>query len=178
MRICEIATRIQDELSLKLVMQIDSEDQAYFTDPRGKFGKATLDKFPSIVGDVESAGRCYASGNGTACVFHLMRVMECGLRALGKSLDDTSLDPKTNPTWQKIISRCTDELKKPLRNRSDLWRQDEVFFSQASASLMAVKDAWRNPTMHVEQNYDNDQALVVYNAVRGFMSQLSSKLSG
>jgi len=175
--ILALSTRIQDELQELLFMRLTKEREPYYSDPRKQFGKPTLEKFPSIVSDVESAGECYATGNPTACVFHLMRVMERGLHALGKSLNDPSLDPKQNPNWQKILGRCTDELSKPLRDRSDLWRADELFFSQASAHLMAVKDAWRNPTMHVEQNYDDDQALAVFNAVRGFMSSLSIKLS-
>ena len=176
-RIKEISVRIQDELQLCLFMHIPSDNEGFYNDPRGKFGKDTLDKFPSIVSDVEAAGKCYATGNSTASVFHLMRVMECGLRALGKSLKDERLDPKRNPSWETILSKCDDEMKKPIKDRAEQWRTDNNFYSEATANIRAVKDAWRNPTMHVEQSYDQDQALAVFNAVKAFMRHISGKLS-
>jgi hypothetical protein len=44
------------------------------------------------------------------------------------------------------------------------------------AKLRAVKDAWRNPTVHLERNYDEKQAIAVFNAVGAFMRHLSTKL--
>jgi hypothetical protein len=127
--------------------------------------------------DIEEAGKCLALNRNTACVFHLMRVMEVGLRALGASLHDPRIDPKRNPTWDAILKKGDEELLKPLAQRAAEWQTDEAFFSTAHASLRAVKDAWRNPTMHVERIYDDEAALEVWNAVRGFMRHLASKLS-
>jgi hypothetical protein len=127
--------------------------------------------------DIAEAGKCLAFGRHTASVFHLMRVMEVGLRALGASLNDPSLDPKTNPSWGKILARGDKEMQKHLADRCPEWRADENFFSTAQANLRAVKDAWRNPTMHIERNYDPDEAEDVWNTVRAFMRHLSQKLS-
>lgn len=77
----------------------------------------------------------------TAAVFHLMRVMEVGLRALAAALNDPSMDPRTNPTWERILGRCDAELQKPRNQRSPAWAADDVFFSDAVANLRAVKDA-------------------------------------
>lgn len=175
-RIHEISVRIQDELSLYLFLQMPSSKLAFYTEPRNQFGVKVLDKFPVVVADVESAGKCFATGNYTASVFHLMRVMECGLRALGGSLNDESLSPDRNPNWETILRKCTDELNKPASKRSDEWRLHEHFYSTATANLRAVKDAWRNPTMHIDQVYDEDQSLAVWNAVKAFMRHLSERL--
>ena len=43
--------------------------------------------------------------------------------------------------------------------------------------LPAVKDAWRNPTMHVRIDYTEEQALDIYGNVRGFMQHLATRLS-
>lgn len=102
--------------------------------------------------------------------------MECGLRALGMSLNDSNLDPKTNPTWEKILGRCDKEMQKPLSERADEWKQDEAFYSTATANLRAVKDAWRNPTLHVERDYAPEDAQNVWNAVSAFMRHLAKKL--
>jgi len=172
----DISLRIQDELGLNLFMQIPNEYAKYYSEPRKQFGQEILDKFPSTVTDAESACKGYATGNPTACVFHLMRVMESGLRVLGASLNDPSLNPKLNPSWDTILGRCDRELQKPIAQRSPEWKEDNTFFAQATANLRSVKDAWRNPTMHVEQNYDPDQALAVFNSVRAFMRHLATKL--
>ena len=42
---------------------------------------------------------------------------------------------------------------------------------------MAVKDAWRNPTMHVEITYTEEMALDVFRHVQAFMRHLATKLS-
>jgi hypothetical protein len=156
---------------------IPSEKLIFFEVPRKTFGEGIIAKFHGIEIDVEEAGKCYAAGRDTACVFHLMRVMEVGLRALAASLNDPKLDPKRNPSWDSILGKCGDELEKSVRDRSPEWRQDDVFYSTATANLRAVKDAWRNPTMHVEQNYNEETALDIWNAVRAFMRHLSLKLT-
>jgi hypothetical protein len=42
--------------------------------------------------------------------------------------------------------------------------------------LRAVKDAWRNPTMHVRIAYDEEESRDVWNTVRVFMRHLATKL--
>jgi hypothetical protein len=127
--------------------------------------------------DIEEAGKCLACNRSTAAVFHLMRVMEVALRVLAKTLNDQRLDPKRNPSWDSILKKCREELEKDRRNRAPEWVTDEVFFSSVATTLMGVKDAWRNPTMHVEINYDEERALDVWNHVRAFMRHLATKLS-
>ena len=114
----------------------------------------------------------------TACVFHLMRVMEHGLRVLGKSLNEPSLDPSRNPSWEVILRKCDEQLKLPIKDRCTEWKTDDLFFSTATANLRSVKNAWRNPTLHIERSYDEETALEVFNATKAFMRHLATKLSG
>jgi hypothetical protein len=134
------------------------------------------DRFQSAAVDIEEAGKCLALSRATACVFHLMRVMEAGLRALAGSLKDPDLDPKRNPTWDAMLKKCRTELAKPVSQRVPEWVADEPFFSGAATRLMGVKDAWRNPTMHVEISYTEDQGLDVWNHVAAFMKHLATTL--
>ncbi len=106
-----------------------------------------------------------------------MRVMEIGLRAIGRSLNDPSLDPEKNPTWDAILKKCDAELQKPKAQRGPKWRDDEPFFSEATVFLRAVKNAWRNPTMHIERKYTEEEAREIWNAVAAFMRLLATKLS-
>jgi hypothetical protein len=140
------------------------------------FGNEVAERFPSAAVDIEESGKCLALNRATACVFHLMRVMEVGLRALATSLSDPRIDPKTNPTWHNILKKGDDELQKPIAQRAPEWVADEKFFSEAQATLRAVQFAWRNPTMHVAINYDVEKAGDVMQSVKGFMRHLASKL--
>jgi len=171
-----LAERLADEVEPKPYYLLAPDHLKYYTQPH-LFGEAVDKSFPSALVDIEEAGKCYAVERSTACVFHLMRVMEVGLRALGKSLNNPDLDPKRNPSWEAILRKCDSELQKPLKDRSAEWRVDDAFFATATANLRAVKDAWRNPTMHVEIAYDPEKAFDVWNAVGAFMRHLSAKLT-
>ena len=174
-QLTELQTRLIDELNTRFMVAIPSERIKYY---KGidLFGGDVPRQFRHAAIDIEEAGKCLALNRNTACVFHLMRVMETGLRALAKSLNDPRLDPARNPSWETILRKGDEELLKPITERSIEWRSDHAFFSTAVANLRAVKDAWRNTTMHVEQNYSDETALEVWNAVRAFMRHLATKL--
>ncbi len=167
--------RIDDELQNRKFLAVSPAKSAFYHS-QYLFGEQVFENFPAARFDVEEAGTCYACSRSTASVFHLMRTMEVGLRTLGASLNNPDLDPRRNPSWERILKPCDEELRKPIAQRSTEWRQDELFFSNATANLRAVKDAWRNPTLHVEINYDEERALEILNAVKSFMRHLAEKL--
>lgn len=172
--IFDAAKRLKDELSHQMLLVVEPGNETWFS--ATLFGAEVETNFASSSRDIADAGRCLGFGQGTACVFHLMRVMEVGLRSLGRSLNDPSLDPRRNPSWEAILNRCDDELKKPLKDRSAEWKSDDLFYSQSTADLRAVKNAWRNPTMHVEIDYEPREAEHVFDAVSGFMQKLATRL--
>jgi hypothetical protein len=171
----ELQGRIVDETDGVIFLTIDPSNNAYYLTPN-LFGERVAESFPSAIVDIEEAGKCLALGRNTASVFHLMRALEAGLRALGTSLGDPSLDANANPTWDRILKRGDAEFQKSAANRSPEWQSKGEFFSDAIANLRAVKTAWRNPTMHVIGVYDPEKALDVFNAVKGFMRHLAAEL--
>ena len=68
--------------------------------------KEVLTKFPSARNDAFEAVDCVALGKGTAAVFHLMRTLEHGLRALAKDVGK-SFDVQN---WQNIIEQIEAEI--------------------------------------------------------------------
>jgi hypothetical protein len=174
----ELHGRLRDELEARICLMIETEKAKFFAEPHLFDTKdvKVSDHFPSAIYDIEEAGKCFALDRYTACVFHLMRVMEVGLRALGASLNDPTLDPKTNPTWGRILNRGDKELAKPANDRSPEWRTKADFFEGAHATLRAVSIAWRNPTMHLEKTYNEERALDIFNAVKGTMRHLATGL--
>lgn len=53
---------------------------------------------------------------------------------------------------------------------------DREFFEGIYASLDAVRTAWRNPTMHIENKYTDDEAEHIFVAIKGFMKKLASRM--
>lgn len=172
----DLRSRVRDELEDVYILALSAHEADLYESSQPRFGDAVNINFPSTILEIEEAGRCLALGRSTATVFHLMRVMESGLRALGESLNEPRLDPKKNPNWGTILRRCDDELQKSQADRSAEWKTDPTFFAEATANMRAVKDAWRNPTMHVEMIYDPEKAEDVWNAVKVFMRHLAGKL--
>jgi HEPN domain-containing protein len=121
-----------------------------------------IQSFPSAEEDVREAGNCFALGRYTATVFHLMRVVEVGLTAISNA---KGIPSARNPNW----GTCLAEIEKAARNDPSL-KEPALF-------LRGVKDLWRNPTMHVERTYSEEEARSILNAVEAFMVHLATRFS-
>lgn len=168
--------RLVDEMNGVYYLSLSDQEAKDFSEPWKGWEQVTK-SFRSAYPDVVEAGKCLGLGRYTAAVFHVMRVAEVGLRALGASLNIASLDPKANPTWDRILKKCDGELQKVRKDRNPEWLAKEEFFASPTANLHAVKNAWRNPTLHVEKHYEEDDARAIYSAVRTFMRHLSLHLA-
>ena len=126
--------------------------------------------FPSAIDDVDEAGKCLALDRGTACVMHLMRVMEAGLKVLAGVLGVTQQND-----WGSYLRKIDDELKKRM-NTSGARSPDEAFYSEVYFGFDAVRRAWRNPTMHVAVSYTPERAEEIAGSVRSFMRHLAARL--
>ena len=168
----ELDNRIIDEMKDRKFLCIES-DKVKLLEGKNLFGMEVTNAFPSATVDIEEAGKCFAVERWTASVFHLMRVVEIGLQVLGDTL---KLPLTTNRNWESILKKCDSELAKPLAQRSPEWAADDTFFSSTTAMLRSVKDAWRNPTMHVGKVYTEEQVEGIWNAVKAFMRLLATKL--
>lgn len=171
-----IEERICQELHDLWFFRMPDENVGFYEGSRERFGQKVIDAFPNAMYDIEEAGKCFALGRSTATVFHLMRVMEIGLFALGKSLNDPNWDPHNNRSWHSILHKCDKEIAKKKEDRAQEWKEDEEFYMSVTANIHAVKNAWRNPTMHVGKKYTNEEAADIFNAVRTFMRHLATKL--
>jgi hypothetical protein len=162
--------RMRDELNGTICFVVPVDRARYFTSTE-PFGPEVAQLFPRSIIDTEEAAKCLGSSRATACVFHLMRVMEDGLKTVA-----TVLDIPYAPSWESYIKQIETKLDLPWKSKSRTWRKEEPFFRDVLAHLHAVKVAWRNPTMHIVNHYTPEQAEDVFNAVRGFMRHLAGKL--
>jgi hypothetical protein len=159
----ELQHRMTDEMEDQLFMYLPP-DQAEFYNQAELFGKDVNTKFSTTQFDIVEAGNCYASGRGTATVFHLMRIMEVAVQEFGAKLG-VSLVGKKN--WQNILDETNKAIGKLPKS------PQAIVMSQASANLYAVKLAWRNEVMHPKDTYTLEEAENLIRQVKIFMEQLA-----
>lgn len=168
----ELKNRLEDDLERQLFFHVKAERAPYYDNPT-PFGIEVSAAYPTARDDIEAAGKCLALEQGTAAVFHLMGVMEIGLRSLGHALGIPYA-----PSWESYIRQITTNMGVEHKKKPDDWKENEDFYRDLLGDLVAVKNAWRNPTIHVKRKYLPDEAEEVFRAARTFMKRASTKLSG
>lgn len=143
----------------------------YFENPK-LFGDAVFAAFPSATDDITEAGTCLALERSTACVMHLMRVAETGLKALAKAVG--VLTPQND--WGSYIREIYKELEKQVK-AAGAQSADHQFYAEAAAQIDNVKRAWRNPSMHVDKSYSQPRAEEILLATKSLMSHLAVRIS-
>lgn len=136
------------------------------------FGEEVWNRFPAARDDITEAGLCLAVLRGTASVFHLMRVMEEGLKAIAAPLGIPYA-----PSWESYLRQMDKKINEPHSTKPPDWRRLQPLFIELLGDLQSVKIAWRNPTMHIVRHYTPEEAEEIFAAVRRFMSRLAQELS-
>jgi hypothetical protein len=139
------------------------------------FGEKVSNAFPSAIPDIYEAGTCLALGRGSACVFHLMRALEIGLRTLGAvfgvSLDHTNW----GPAIEEIEARVGNMHREPKWRAFPDCKQLQESYSQIASHFGVLKNAWRNYTMHARGSYTEEQAELIFRNTKAFMAGLVEK---
>jgi len=132
-------------------------------------------KFLSGVFEIDEASNCLALERGTASVFHLMRVMEIAVRATASCLGVPDPTKGTEKNWGAMFIAIRAGMKAKWPTAADRMSGDGQFFESLMASLEAVKNPWRNATMHVEITYTVAEADRIRHAVEGLMITMASR---
>jgi hypothetical protein len=158
-------------------LQIDDED--LFQKGGELFGPDVASKFSTVgVFEIDEAGKCLAVGRSTACVFHLMRVMEVGVRAASACLGIADPAKGADRNWGFMLRKFKEDMDRRNKSRPPLWAlpSDSQFFDEVYVSLDAVRNVWRNPTMHVESKYTVEEAEHIFASVRGFLKKAGNSV--
>lgn len=167
-----ITARAVDELKDQYFLHLNSAARQYYMQD-ALFGNAVDRKFPRVAEDISNAGNCFALGQYTAVVFHLMRVMEHCVQRFGRKLN-VSIDVK-NETWYQIMDHVNPAIKALRGGKNSTPRQNKrkEQYALAASRLDHVRIVWRNPVMHPKDTYDEQQALEVLTSVGAFLESIS-----
>jgi hypothetical protein len=149
---------------------LNPDDARYYDTALEQFGDCVTASFPSTASEIDEAGKCLALGRAAAAIFHLMRVVEIGLRSIAPLMGIH--EPK--PDWGKVIRAVDDYLKLPKDEKKlDL---DDSYLAAVSAQMHAVKLAWRNQVMHVDTTFSLENAREIFEQTKLLMIALSIEL--
>jgi hypothetical protein len=163
-----------------------SQDRAKYLENDMLFGPRVHSAFVSARRDIKEAGNSLAAECNTGAVFHLMRAVEFGLRALAKDRRIEFVDkPLEQKEWGQILSKL-ESLVKELRAEdgkkwtSQVLRESQIrFYSELVQELRSFNDVWRRHVSHADVNafYDRDQAFSTFNHTKAFMEKLATMIS-
>jgi len=160
-----------DELEERKLFVMTPQYASYLEAGAPLFGENVFESFPAANNDITNAGKCLALGCGTACVMHLMRVLEAGLRGIAKPL---GIENKND--WGTYLREIDAALKR-REKASGKRTPDEHFYADACAHFGNLRVAYRNRTMHVGDEYSTDRAEEILIATRAFMRHLATRFA-
>lgn len=174
----DVRVVLMRELESRLILALSPEKERFYDQGSALFGAAVTAKFASsAVYEIDEACKCFALGRSTACVFHLMRCMEVAIAAVARCLSIPDPVKPADRNWGAILRKFNDEMGR--RNALAAgWSAagDRQFFEECYVSLDAVRNPWRNATMHVANKYTDEEAEHILGAVRGFMAKISGRM--
>jgi hypothetical protein len=141
--------------------------------------------FESSPVEIKCGIDCFALGDYSGCVFHMMRVAELGLRTIAKERGVKSLAGKrkqTKPiewgTWQEVFDAIDNALS-VIRRANPGPKRDAAFsfYDTALSDLKRMRGLYRDPTMHFREKYDKGEAYDAIFRTRGLMKELATRLN-
>jgi hypothetical protein len=170
----ELCNGLMVELSAAWFLMVPADQREFYEQRKLPFGEGVAQSFLEASADIAAASRCFALDEWTACVFHLMRVLEHGLRKLAGTV---GLPPEAmeHENWKNII----DQIEKKIREMEALPKSAEKIarlknLSEAAIQFRYFKDAWRNHVSHAHASYDNLTGPVVWTHVKEFMQSIAN----
>jgi hypothetical protein len=139
----ELGGRLYDEMGGRHFWALTISETAYYRNPHKGWEEA-IAKFPASITDVEEASKCFALSRYAAAVFHSLQIVEIGLIDLGRVIVAT--DPQTG--WNATTNRLNKILATKYPDRTPFQQQHSQFLEQISATIEALKSAWRNKISH------------------------------
>lgn len=172
-----VASRLEDELSLRLFFEVDSRQAEQFKAPLMHW-EQIIERFPALRQNIEESSKCFALERYGAAVFHILLVAEYGVIALAKLIKVEG----DKPGWG-ALERLQKILKVSYKDRSDFEKQHSQLLEDTVPLAFVVKDSWRHKLTHVDNqlvwvdtDFSPQVAEEIVAAARGFMRKLAQDL--
>lgn len=162
----DLVNRFKDEMGGRVALVLPAKSAQYFAPGKPLFGEDVADKFPDASFEIDEAGKSFAAGRYTACVFHLMRAAENAVSVLGQTIGAAVINKhgETLP-WGVIVGNIgakIEQLQKGAK-QDDWWK--------IHALLHSVNRAYRTKTAHPADKYTEEEAEAAIHATKSFLQE-------
>jgi hypothetical protein len=167
---------MQDALKDRAFLVIENKDHDLFQQSSPLFGDVVAAKFPSLIYEIEEAGKCLALDRSTASAFHSIRCLEAGIRALARSPGIPDPTRGADRSWANLLRDVKAELDRRWPPSTGRMNGDAKQFDETYAALAGMQNPYRNSTMHLDEKYTPDEARHIFAVVKGFMQTLANRM--
>lgn len=178
-----IIISLDTEIREQRFVYIPSSKTVYFGNER-LFGGAVYDAFIEARPEIKEAGDCLAVELYTAAVFHFMRIVEFGIRALALKMKAKTLIKKLKKTgipielgtWAELDDTLHAKLQEIKSKKRTSKREEKLEFYSEILKSFAPLFHTRNRTMHSRASFSETEALATFQYVGRFMGRLAKSL--
>jgi hypothetical protein len=173
----DVASTLRRELTETKLLVLNREERLWYDPLKPPFGSMFDLRFTTHGAfELDEACKCLGLGRPTAAVFHLMRLLEVGIRAIAASLGIPDPVKPAERNWAIVLKKIRDGIDAKWPGTAQRMSGDGQLFDALYASLDAVKNPFRNATMHVENKYTEAEAQHIFAMVKGLMMKLSDRM--
>lgn len=169
----DIESRLRDELGLVKLFVLNDQQSIALQPGHMLVGQQIADRFPSILFEIEEAAKCLVLLRPTACVFHCMRSLEITIRALGSFLGIPDPTKPAEKNWGTILGVIKEKMDSRYPAKTRMPGTEGCQVERLYAFLEAIKNPWRNATMHVENLYQPHEASHILQCLHVFLADLA-----
>lgn len=175
----DIESRFADHLDFITLFVLNEQETTLLAPAQnllsfdGKPVVAFTEAYPNAAFEIEEAAKCYALGRHTASVFHCMRTLEYGIRALSKFLDIPDPTKGAERNWAVMLKQISDAMDERWPKGKRMPNSEGAKIEALYSHLDAVRNPWRNTVMHVEYVYPPHDALHIARCTGFFILALS-----
>ena len=173
----EVPQIARRELRPRLIFMISPEHHRFYRPTKGPlFGLEVDNAFEGIRYDIEEGGKCFATERSTAAVFHFVRCLEAGLRAMARCLGMPEPQKGHDQSWGEILRGIRTEINRRWPTQADRFSGDGKVFNELYGALAAIKSPYRDNTMHLQEKYVEGEARHIFEMVKGLMERIAARI--
>lgn len=176
--------------ALRNTIEIELRSSRFFHYPRNKAEMlaslstewaAQIQAFPSIKMEIVDGIDCFALGHHTACVFHMMRAAEVGIRLIAEdhTIRLNKKKPITHAQWGEILD-AIETKNKSLQQLKAGPQKDKMsaFYSALCSHVRALRDKYRNDVMHAKKRFGESETGDAIFHVKSLLNELANNKRG
>jgi hypothetical protein len=166
---------LKELMAVKLAFILASKEQ-YF-EQEFLFGPEVFEEFHKSRGEIKDAGNCMAADLHTSAVFHLIRIVETGLRELASDLGvKVKKTPLDYAGWESVVKAIDDKLAAKMPRARGPKKTAALKFKQDLLADFKAFEVTRNEIMHCRWRCNEHEAMGLFIRVREFTQRLAGAL--